>query len=118
MRRILFLLVLLVLSFSPAWAQDPTEVDAAHYKVVFENDQVRVVRITYGPLEKSVMHYHPAGVAVFFTDQRVRFTYPDGKSEEIVAKAHDSTWVPAGPHLPENLGDKPLDLILVELKGK
>ncbi len=40
-------------------AQDPVKVDAKHYKVEFENDQVRVLRITYGPGEKSVMHEHP-----------------------------------------------------------
>ena len=47
-----------------ALAQDPTIVDSAHYKVEFENEQVRVVRITYGPGEKSVMHEHPDGVLV------------------------------------------------------
>jgi hypothetical protein len=31
----------------------------------------RVLRIHYGPHEKSVMHYHPATVAVFLTDVRV-----------------------------------------------
>ena len=38
---------------------DPTSVDAAHYKVEFENDRVRILRITYGPGEESVMHHHP-----------------------------------------------------------
>jgi hypothetical protein len=26
-------------------------------------------------------------------------------------------WTPAGKHLPENIGDQPFELILVELKG-
>ena len=30
----------------PAMAQDPVKVDAKHYKVEFENDQVRVLRIS------------------------------------------------------------------------
>ena len=51
MRRTEILLVVLslLLLALPAMAQDPTEVDSKHYKVVFENDQVRVLRITYGP---------------------------------------------------------------------
>jgi quercetin dioxygenase-like cupin family protein len=65
-----------------AVAQDPTQVDAKHYKVTFENDQVRILRITYGPHEKSVMHEHPNSIAVFITDGRIKFTLPDGKSEE------------------------------------
>ena len=48
---------------APAMAQDPAKVDAKHYKLEFENDQVRVLRITYGPGEKSVMHEHPDAMA-------------------------------------------------------
>jgi predicted metal-dependent enzyme (double-stranded beta helix superfamily) len=65
------LFVILIFGFlaESALAQDPIIVDSAHYKVEFENEQVRVVRITYGPGEKSVMHEHPDGVLVFLTDQ-------------------------------------------------
>src|SRR2546422_5729557 len=41
-----------------AGAPDAVKVDPKHYKVELENDRVRVVRITYGPREKSVMHGH------------------------------------------------------------
>jgi len=118
MRRVLLLLVVFGLSVLPVLAQDPVKVDAKHYQVVFENDQVRVLRITYGPGEKSVMHDHPASVAVFLTDANSKFTFPDGKTEETHAKAGESIWIPAGKHLPESLSDKPFELILVELKAK
>jgi len=98
------------------WAQEPTKVDSKHYKVVFENDSVRVLRITYGPHEKSVMHDHPNGVVVFLTDFSSRFTLPDGKTVDNTGKAGQAIWAPAGKHLPENLGDKALEVILVELK--
>ena len=100
-----------------AMAQDPVKVDPKHYKVELENEQVRVLRINYGPHEKSVMHYHPASVAIFLTDLHTRFTAPDGKSEEQHGKAGQVLNTPAGKHLPENLGDKPFELILVELKS-
>jgi quercetin dioxygenase-like cupin family protein len=87
------------------------------YKVELENDQVRVLRIHYEAGAKSVMHSHPASVAVFLTDGKVKFTTPDGKSQAASAKAGDAQWEPAGPHLPENVGAKPFDLILVELKS-
>ena len=38
---------------------DPINVDPKHYKVEFENERVRVLRVSYGPGEKSVMHYNP-----------------------------------------------------------
>ncbi len=111
-----FVVVSVLLLALPAMAQDPTKVDSKHYKVVFENDQVRVLRITYGPHEKSVMHEHPRGVAVFLTDQRVKFTFPDGTTEERMGKAGETSWGKGETHLPENLGGKPMELILVELK--
>src|SRR5215470_3590186 len=73
-------------------AQDPTVVDAKHYKVTFENEQVRVLKITYGPGEKSVMHEHPNAVAVFLTEGKVKFFLPDGKSQEVAVKAGDSAF--------------------------
>jgi len=68
MRPIPLLCGLICLAVSAAMAQDPVKVDPNHYKVEFENAQVRVLRIHYGPREKSVMHYHPATVAVFLTE--------------------------------------------------
>src|SRR5438105_10740829 len=97
-------------------AQDPVKVDSKHYKVLFENDQVRVLRIQYPRGEKSPMHQHPDSVAVFLADQHAKFTYPDGKSEEVTGKAGEAKWIPAGAHAPENLGNKPLEVVLVELK--
>ena len=109
--------LLFVLLFSgSALAQDPAKVDSNHYKVVFENDDVRVLRITYGPGEKSVMHYHPDNVAVFLTDNQVEFNLPDGEVVEMAATEGQAVWAPAGKHLPKNVGDKPFELILVELK--
>ena len=99
-------------------AQDPVVVDAQHYKVTFENDQVRILKITYGPKEKSVMHEHPDAVAVFLTDGQIRFALPDGKSQDATVKAGTSMFTPGGKHLPENVGDKPFEVVLVELKKK
>lgn len=98
-------------------ADDPVEVDATHYTVEAENDRVRVLRIKYGPREKSKMHGHPACVAVFLTEGRFRFTYPDGKSEEITGQAGQILQLDAFVHDPENLSDQPFEAILVELKG-
>jgi quercetin dioxygenase-like cupin family protein len=99
-------------------AQDAAKVDPKHYTVVTENDQVRILKVHYGPREKSVMHSHPATVAVFLTDAKGQFIYPDGKKEGFSAKAGDSQYGAAATHLPENSGDNGMDLIVVELKGK
>jgi len=107
MRVLSLLCGVVTLAAARGAAQDPVKVDPQHYKVEFEN----------GPHEKSVMHTHPAGVAVFLNDNRAKFTLPDGKSVEREWKAGQALWLPAETHLPENQTDKPLELILTELKA-
>jgi len=99
-------------------AQDAAKVDPKHYTVVTENDQVRILKVHYGVHEKSVMHSHPNTVAVFLTDGNARMTAPDGKSQDMAVKAGETMYTPAGTHQPENVGDKPFDVIVIELKGK
>ncbi len=118
MRPLLALATLCIVGAVPALAQDAVKVDPKHYKVELENDQVRVLRINYAAGEKSVMHEHPSSVAIFLTDGNVKFTTPDGKTREETVKAGQTMYSPAGKHLPENVGAKPFELILVELKGK
>ncbi|MGH9427866.1 MAG: cupin domain-containing protein [Terriglobia bacterium] len=114
----LFVASVFALAEKSAMSQDPVKVDPKHYKVEFENNQVRVLRITYGPREKSVMHDHPASQVVYLTDAHVKFGLPGGKTEEQHGKAGQTAWALAGKHLPENVSDKPLEAILVELKAK
>ncbi len=98
-------------------ADDPVRVDSKHYKVEFENERVRVVRISYGPGETSVMHSHPESVSVFLTDIKAKFTYPDGRTEDIAAKAGEVMHMDAFTHLPKSASKKRFELIQVELKS-
>ncbi len=99
-------------------AQDAAKVDAKHYTVISENAQVRILKVHYGPHEKSVMHSHPATVAVFLTDANGQFSYPDGTKKSFAVKAGDAQYGAAETHLPENTSDKGMDVIVVELKAK
>lgn len=117
MRRTLFpALFVLALAVPSVLAQDPTKVDSKHYKVEFENSKIRIVRVHYGPHEKSVMHRHPDAIAIFQNDGKVKFTYPGGKTEEKEMKAGQTLFTPAVRHLPENVTDNDMEVILVELK--
>jgi len=62
------------------------------------------------------MHEHPASVAVFLTDGHTKFTLADGTSQDVDGKAEDATWADAGKHLPENVGDRPFEAMVIELK--
>ncbi len=97
---------------------DSTKLDPDHYVLEFENDQVRIVRIKYGPGEKSVMHEHPDSVAVVLTQQNVRMHAPDGTTSDELGPAGEALWADAVTHLVENLSDQPLEVVLVEIKTK
>ncbi len=117
MRRFALLAVLGSLAVVPAFAQDPVKVDPKHYKVLYEDASIRVLRATYGAHEKSVMHEHPALAGVFATDAHFKFAMPDGTTVDREGKKGDSISRPGEKHNPENVGDKTAQVILVEFKG-
>jgi hypothetical protein len=83
---------------------DPTAVDNKHYKVEFENENVRVLRIHFGPHEKGETHEHILNrVVVYMNDQ-------------ANAKADDVRMAGAATHAEENASAQPADRIAVELK--
>jgi quercetin dioxygenase-like cupin family protein len=102
---------------SAALAQDATKVEPTHYRVAFENEYVRVVDIHYGPREKSAMHDHPSGVAVYITGGHFRFTDETGKVVEANAKPGDARWFRSFKHKVENLSDKSFDGVYIEIKS-
>jgi quercetin dioxygenase-like cupin family protein len=96
---------------------DPVKLDPKHYKVEFENDQVRVIRAHYGPHESGPLHQHLLPrVTVFLTAQNMKVTTADGKSQEAHAEAGDVKWALAAKHSEQNLSDRPFEVIAVELK--
>jgi quercetin dioxygenase-like cupin family protein len=101
----------------PQLERDPVKLDPKHYGVELENEQVRVVRIKYRAREKSPMHQHPRGVGVFLTDAHFKFTYPDGKTEEIRKKAGEfMAFAEPWEHQPENLSGKDFEAVYVEIR--
>jgi quercetin dioxygenase-like cupin family protein len=100
-----------------ALAQDPLKVDPAHYKVLIDNASVRVLKVSYPPGAKSVMHQHPDAIAVSLSPSKVRFMLPDGKSQDQDMASEAALYTPAGTHNPANIGTTPVDVVLIEFKG-
>jgi quercetin dioxygenase-like cupin family protein len=115
--KALSMVSLVLLWSAPALAQDPVKVDPGHYKVVFENASVRVLKIDYPPGEKSPMHQHPDAIVIPLAATKVRFTTPDGKSEDREMANESAMYTPAGTHSPENVGTGRIDALLVEFKS-
>ena len=96
--------------------QDPVKVSPQYYKVLLENEQVRVLEYRLKPGEKEPTHSHPAGVVYVFNDSTVRSTLTDGKSAESSGKAGDVYWRTPLTHTLENIGNTEAHALAVELK--
>jgi hypothetical protein len=83
---------------------DPTVVDAKHYKVEFENDQVRILRVHYDPRDTGALHEHILNRVVLYVN------------DQPGAKADDVRMSGPGTHTEQNASDQPADRIAVELK--
>jgi beta-alanine degradation protein BauB len=99
-----FLSVLCLLMVRTAQAQDVVKVGADTHSVLLENDQVRVLDVHMKHGDKVSMHSHPANVAYYLTDGKVRITTPDGKTVEREVKAGTSVWNEPATHKVENIG--------------
>jgi quercetin dioxygenase-like cupin family protein len=97
---------------------DAVEVDPEHHVVDFENDRVRVVRMTYPPGSSTPPHTHRAGFGVFLSDAHGRNVPEEGDIVPIEAEARSTFWTEGGgpPHVTENLGEEDLVVLLVEMK--
>lgn len=105
------------LLFAPTLlAQDPLQVAPAHYKLVFENEQVRVLEGRDLPGERIPMHAHPDTLMVVVAPFKRRLVLANGKTIAVDMKAGDTRWMPAQSHAGENIGDTETWAIFIEFK--
>ena len=97
-------------------AGDAVKVVPHVYKVILENDRVRVLDTRMKAGDKTDMHSHPAVVAYPTTGGKYRFTSPDGQSMEIEVKAGEAMYMDAATHATENVGTTDGHVLLIELE--
>lgn len=87
-----------------------------HYSVAFENDAVRLVRVSYGAGEESAMHSHPTHCAIALNDGSYRVSPAEGEPVELDLAMGEVACVEAGAHQVANVGSETLEAVLVEFK--
>jgi hypothetical protein len=98
--------------------RDPIATDPDKYKVIFENERVRVLEYRDRPGEKTAPHYHPDYVLYALSSFRRTLSLPtEGKSGTRDVQAGDVAWGKAQIHVGENVGTTETHVIMVELKG-
>ena len=98
-------------------AQDPVQVDPAHYKVVLDNPTVRVLRGFLPAGAKSPMHQHPDSIVIALQEIRAQFTMADGTTQDQKMAPESANYTPAGTHSTTNTGRAGLNALIIEFKG-
>jgi hypothetical protein len=88
----------------------------SHVHVDFENDRTRVLRLSLAAGETIPTHDDRAGVLVCIAGCRIRFTMPDGKTQDVELKAGETRWLPDARRVTRNLADGPVEMLYIESK--
>ena len=95
-----------------------------HHRLLMENDRVRVLEALIPPAERTAVHTHRWPAVQYICsfshfirrDADGRITL-DSRTQPPLAEGAALWSEPLPPHSAENVGDKPLRVIVVELKS-
>jgi beta-alanine degradation protein BauB len=113
---VIILFYLAIFSAVSLKAQDVSKVNPKNFKVVLDNDKVRVIDNLSNPGEKSTWHSHPDMLIYVLEGGTNKSTTKDGKTKTTEFKKGETVWMDAVTHQTENIGKTKMHLLLVELK--
>ena len=96
---------------------DPTQSDPDKYRVVFENERVRVLEYRDEPGAKTRPHNHPDSVMITLSGFDRRLIMGD-QNREVTLEPAEVRWLDAQTHSGENIGSTPSHAVFVELKDQ
>jgi quercetin dioxygenase-like cupin family protein len=85
------------------------------YKVIAQNDQYKVIAVTWQPGQKDVLHSHPASAVYYLTDCSVRVHAADGSSRDFQPRVGFAVvQTPIQAHVLENIGTSECRIVMFE----
>jgi hypothetical protein len=97
-------------------SRDPLRVDPARYHLELETEGMRVLRLTLGADEASLMHYSRDALVVCLSECHIRLTRPDGIFTDVHLEAGATRLLGSGMRSDKNLISKPVEMLLIERK--
>ena len=116
MKKLILVVGMSVLAVVMAKAQDPAKVDPQHYKVLLNNEYVRILDVRQQPGDKSPMHSHPHHAVYWLTGSTLKFTSSDGKTKTVTTKPGQVVWRNPETHTVEIVGKTTSHALDIELK--
>jgi mannose-6-phosphate isomerase-like protein (cupin superfamily) len=96
---------------------DPVQVSPAHYKVLLENDAVRVLEMSLGAGQRDETHSHPSETVYFLRGGKARIHVGDGGAADVDLPDGHVMWHEPWTHSVANVGATDIRAIIVESKN-
>ena len=102
--------------------QDSNSNDAVNiaphlHKVIYEDEQMRVLKVTVNPGDTADMHWHPHNINYVLSSGKLQFDKPDGSTVEVeLTEGQVTSALTASSHAVKNTGETTVQTIQVELK--
>ena len=97
--------------------KSPTDTDPDKYKIIMENDHVRVYDYKDKPGDITKMHHHDAFVLHALSPFKRRIHFKNGTSVERECKGGETFWSDAQDHIGENIGNTDTHVLIIEVKN-
>jgi quercetin dioxygenase-like cupin family protein len=99
-------------------SRDPVATDGDKYRVVLENDRVRVLEYRDSPGQRTSPHFHPDYVMCALSSFKRKLTMPGGRGGVREVRTGEVVWGMAQSHIGENVGDTDTHVLIIELKTR
>jgi quercetin dioxygenase-like cupin family protein len=96
--------------------RDPVVTDGDKYRVVLENERVRVLEYRDSPGQRTSPHYHSDYVLCALSGFKRKFVLADGREAVREVRPGEVAWGKAQSHIGENVGSTETHVLIVELK--
>jgi len=97
-------------------SRDPVVTDGDKYRVVLENDRVRVLEYRDSPGDRTTPHHHSDFVLCALSAFKRKFVLADGREVVREVRPWEVVWSGAQSHIGENVGSTATHVLIVELK--
>ncbi len=97
-------------------SRDPVVTDGDKYKVVLENERVRVLEYRDSPGQRTSPHRHPDYVLCALSAFKRRLVVTDGREAVREFRPGEVAFGKSQSHIGENIGSTDTHVLIVELK--
>ncbi len=115
--KVIFQILYIFMLFITTSAQDPTKTDGDNYKVILENEKVRVLKYHDTAGQKTNQHHHPDFIMYALSDFTRKLIMKDGRQITRELKKGDVIWMQDQVHTGENIGKTDTRVLIIEMKG-